>query len=114
MHEADFSPSIQRTDARLALTQPRRRKCSSWTLIFLPGPLVLQRENSRVAGAEVVRPLAALSAVSTRLLLTEAFVVAAPASHPFATRDSRYKEWERRHFTRKLRSRCLRKRKVQK
>jgi len=35
-----------------------------------------------------VRPVADLSAVSKRLLLKEAFVVAVPASHPFATRDA--------------------------
>ena len=35
-----------------------------------------------------VRPVADLSAVSKRLLLKEAFVVALPASHPFATRDA--------------------------
>jgi DNA-binding transcriptional LysR family regulator len=35
-----------------------------------------------------VRPVGDLSAVSKRLLLTEAFVVAVPASHRFATRDA--------------------------
>lgn len=35
-----------------------------------------------------VRPVADLSALSKRLLLTEAFVVAVPASHRFATRDA--------------------------
>ena len=35
-----------------------------------------------------VRPVVDLSAVSKRLLLTEAFVVAVPASHPFAARDT--------------------------
>lgn len=35
-----------------------------------------------------VRPVTDLSAVSKQLLLTEAFVVAVPSSHPFATHDA--------------------------